>query len=486
MSGSLHNRALQWLTWQRILLIAFAAALVVGGIVYLFVPLQYSSAASVLASKSYAAPPGLGSLEGLRQLGLDRQETSLSRMETVLRSRRLRNKLIRKHDLETRLETSHAGALKWLGANTNVRELGFGSGVGLKIQVTCTGSSRAGQWVGRTEPFTNSEAKKICAGLANDYVIFLGEYLTEANIKSARETRDFVRERLTNVRDNLTETEDRLQQLRAQYSLVEPEEKAQTLYSAIQDASESYEETQHTIRELSRELSETRENLTGEEADRIAREVIARNPKIVSLHEKLAGIEAQLAAEKGDGKSDQHPDVRALQSRVQNVRQQLEETKEDVREQVVWQPNPLHDALRDQAIQLEAQLAGLQARRESLEREMAQGEQRMQEFPAIVREYVDTQREQELQSEIAAILARQLELTNIQMQKDTSDAFDLLDDAVVPDKKSGPSTVQIAGRTFVAVFVILLVAWMYQRGLFLDYGQPYQQDGNDGKEQQDV
>lgn len=482
MSKPLHKRVLGWLTWQRIVLVACGTAFVVGIVVYFFVPRYYSSSASVLVSKSLSAPAGLSELEGLSRLGLDRQESSLARMQEILQSRRLRSDLVQKYNLESKLGASQAGALKWLKNNTQIRVLGFGGGVGLRIQVQCSGSSRIASWIGNTGAFTDNEARQICAELANDYVTLLDEYLTATNVKSAQNTKEFIQERLATVKANLNDTEEHLQQLRQRYLLMEPDAKAKALYEAIQNASTTYESTTHTVREISQELSETRVNLTREETDRIAREVIARNPKIASLHEKLAGLEAQLAAERADGKSSQHPDVRTLESRIHNINQQLDETTKEVQEQVVWQPNPLYDNLRDHAAQLEAQLAGLQARQESLQQEISESEGKLREFPAIAREYMDTERKRQLQSEIATTLARQLELANIQVQKDTSDTFDVLDEAVVPEKKSGPSTVKTAGRAFIIVLVILVLGLLYHRGLFVDYGEPYSQQANDRTE----
>ncbi len=479
MSKAPYEKVLQWLTWQRILLVAFGCAVLVGIIVYLFVPLRYSASASVLVSKPVSAPAGLQGLQGLAQLGLGNEGASLERIQAILKSRRLRNDLIEKHDLESKLQLSHEETLEWLRENTSIKTLGpdfAGGGVGLTIRAHCTGSSRTDSWLGRTAAFNDAEAKEICAQLANDYVTFLDKYLTAANVKSAQGTKEFIQERLDTVRQNLEDAEDRLQQLRQHYLLMEPEEKAKALSSAIQDASTTYEKTSHTVQEFSQQLRETKETLGREEAERIASEVIARNPKITSLHEQLATVEAQLAVEQDDGKSSQHPDVRALQSKIRNIKQQLQQTQEDIRQQVVWQSNPLHDTLRDRAVELEAELAGLRARRESLHQEISEGEQQLREFPAIAREYMNAERQRQLYAEIAATLARQLELATIQVQKDTSDSFDVLDTAVPPERQTSPSASNSAAMAFIVVLAILALALMHRDGLFLDFREvPSQQ-----------
>ena len=462
---------LDWLTWQRIALIASAGAIFVGIVVYVLLPRQYSAATSLLLREVQNPVSGLGLLA---IPGLSSGAPSLERMEQILRSRRVRDILVQKYELESRLGLTHQEALQYLGDATTIRTIGAGGlslrgGVGLVTEVACSGPSRFGVWTGRTEPFTTDEAKQICAQLANDYVVTLDDYLTTANVKSARDTKLFIEERLTEVQAGIGETEDRLQELQTQYLLMEPDSKAKELIGAAQDANMEHARTARQAQELANSLSMSRSRLQREDAERISQEITQRNPIIVSLEQRLAGLRADLATNMGEGKSSQHPDVVVLQSAISDVERQLEAVTRDVLQQVTRRPNPLHDTLLQDVTRLEVQLAGIRARQEKLSQQMDEAEDALRELPPVAREYVHMNRKRQIQTETLTALARQLETANIEEQRESSASFQVLDEAVPPERKSGPSTVKNTARTFVAIVVLLALGWAYRHGMFTEY-----------------
>ena len=460
---------LDWLTWQRIVLIASAGAVFVGIVVYVLLPRQYSAATSILTSQ---APSPVAGLQGLSMSGMSLNNAAIERMEYVLKSRRVRDALVEKYELESRLELSHEKALEWLDAASTINIVGGGGllgGIGLTIQVTSPGPSRLQMWTGTTGPFTTDEAKQVCAQWANDYVAILDEYLTTANVKSARDTRLFIEERLTEVQAGIGETEDRLQELQTQYLLMEPDSKAKELIGAAQDATMEHARTVRQAQEVAKSLSTSRSRLQREDAERISQEITQRNPVIVSLEQRLAGLREDLATQMGDGKSSQHPDVVAVQSGISDVERQLELVTRDVLQQVTRQPNPLHDSLLQDVTRLEVQLAGTHARQEKLSQQMDEADNALRELPPVVREYVHMNRKRQIQTETLTALARQLETANIEEQRESSDSFQVLDEAVPPERKSGPSTVKNAALTFLAIAFLLGFGWAYRHGMFTEY-----------------
>jgi uncharacterized protein involved in exopolysaccharide biosynthesis len=450
-----------WLTWQRIVVIAAACAALVGIIVFVFVPLRYSATASILISET---TPSAAGMQNLPVANLSLGGSAATRMEHVLKSRHMREILVDEHQLESRLGLSRGKTLKWLNEAASISvfgQRGLQSGIGLTVDVICPGPSRLQRWMGNPAPFTTDEAKQKCAELGNDYIAKLDEYMTTANVQSARDTRLFIEERLTEVQANLNETEDLLEELQTQYLLMEPDSKAKELISAAQDVNIEHARTARQAQELANSLSTSRSRLQREDAERISQEITQRNPMIVSLEERLARLQAELSTHLAEGKSSRHPDVVVAEAEIGDVKQQLSQVNEEVLQQIARQPNPLRDTLLEDVTLLEVQLAGIRARQNKLRQQMEEADSALRELPPIVREYVHMDRKRRIQAETLTSLTRQLELASIEEQRESSATFQVLDEAVPPERKSGPSTVRNAAITFVLLVILLslMLAW---------------------------
>ncbi|MEN6544580.1 MAG: hypothetical protein ABFE07_00900, partial [Armatimonadia bacterium] len=352
---------LDLLTWPRIVLLAFLGSAAVGIYVYVFVPRTY--AASTVIVTSEARLPS-GTIGGLALAGLTSDDNSLTRMQQVVQSRRIRAVVLRKTKLEERLGVSHEKAIDWLGKATTVEAVGqraLRAGTGLKTGVELAGPSRLAMWTGQTGPFTTAEAKQMCAQIANDYMAALDEYLVGTKVKSATSTREFIQKRVDEVQAKLDETEMQLQQLQSQYLLLDPEAKATVLVAAARDATSEYAKAKQEAAQATSSLEVSRKRLRHEDADRIAQQVTQRNPMIVSLEGQLARYKSELSSQMAEGKSAQHPDVVVIQSEINQAEKQLEHLSADVLQQVTRQPNPLYDGLLEDVTRLEVQLAGAKA-----------------------------------------------------------------------------------------------------------------------------
>ncbi|MEN6301488.1 MAG: hypothetical protein ABFD96_02120, partial [Armatimonadia bacterium] len=168
------------------------------------------------------------------------------------------------------------------------------------------------------------------------------------------------------------------------------------------------------------------------------------------------------------------PDVVVIQSEINQTEKQLEHLSVDVLQQVTRQPNPLYDGLLGDVTRLEVQLAGAKARQAQMAQEIAQSESQLRSLPPVAREYVNLSRKQKIQSETIGELSKQLQLAEIEVQRNSSESFSVLDPAVAPEEKSGPSTVKSAAMTFVLLVVLLTLGWAYRHGMFMDYAEEEQ------------
>jgi uncharacterized protein involved in exopolysaccharide biosynthesis len=461
---------LDWLTWWRITVMAGAGAVIVGLIVYVFVPVQYSASSTFLVKEGAASSlvlPAEMMMPGARPT-----TTSQLYMEMVLNSRNLRSALIQAHQLESRLGLSPQKAQEWLREATDISAIGkrpMRDGVGTTTTVTVDSTNRLSQWRGQPKPFTHEEAKQLCAQLANDYVASLSDYLVKVNIKNAQANQQFIEGRLKEVRVSLAETEDRLQRMRTQYLFLEPANKFQVLVDTASTASKEFATGEVRTKQLASSLASSRTRLSREDADRITTQVQQRNQNFAVLEQELTNLQTEYQTELAKGKSPRHPDVVVIQSAIDEIKQQRTQLPQQVLQQVTVQANPLYDKLLLDVVTAEVQLAGEQARQRQLKQQVDQAENALRSLPPVAREYTKIQEKYKIQTELLASLSRQLELANIEVNRDSVSSFDIMDEAEPPEKKAGPSTVINTVLAFFVLFMILALGWAARHGLFFDY-----------------
>lgn len=459
---------LDWLNWRRIVELSLLGAALIGVAVFVFAPRRYSATTSLLLSER---PDVMTTLTGQAAQSLAAgglvsfmgQGGPLARLEAIFQSRSIGMQLVHKHKLAQRLALDEEKTLGALAEMTRIKSL---KQAGLKIGVTCRGPSRLWSWLGLRYTFGTEEAKNLCADLANDYVDALDTYVTETSVQQARETRQFIAQRLKDVEEGLEQTEDRLEELQTGYGLIDPDSKAGQLIHQTEAMNQAWAEATALVEGLDHSLHSARAQLAHEDAMRIAQEVTARNPVIAKLEEKLANLETELAAEREAGKSRLHPDVEQMEAAIGSIERQLEDVQGEVRQQVSRQTNPTYDALMSKTIGLEVELAGTRARKATYQAQLHEVEAKLAELPPVMREYVRLSRQRQLQAELLTTLATRLELAAIEEQRESSGRFEVLDAAVPPLRKSGPSSVRSAGVTFVLLVTALGLIWGYRRGIF--------------------
>lgn len=461
---------LDWLTWWRITVMAGAGAVIVGLIVYVFIPVRYSASATFLVKEGPTASLGLPA--DMMMPGARASTTSQLYMELVLNSRHLRSDLIKAHQLDSRLGLSPQKAQEWLRQATEVSAIGkrpMRDGVGTKITLMINSSSRLNQWMGKPQLLTQEEAQQLCAQLANDYVASLSDYLVKVNIKNAQANQKFIEERLKEVRGTLAETEDRLQRMRTQYLFLEPANKFQVLVDTASTANKEYAAGEVRTKQMTSSLASNRARLNREDADRITAQVQQRNQNFAVLERELTNLQTEYQSELAKGKSPRHPDLVVIQSAIDEIEQQRAQLPQQVLSQVTVQANPLYDKLLLEVVTTEVQLAGEQARQRQLKQQVDQAENALRSLPPVAREYTTIQEKYKIQTELLVSLSRQLELANIDVNRDSVSSFDIMDEAEPPEKKSGPSTVLNTVLAFIVLFMLLSLGWATRHGLFFDY-----------------
>ena len=239
----------------------------------------------------------------------------------------------------------------------------------------------------------------------------------------------------------------------------------QQLLTIGQSATQAYAQAYADLVTAQSSLPRARQALGAQQAMRIAAEVKERNPVLANLENNIAQMRLDLATGLATGKAPQHPDMVALRSGIASAESQEADLTREIRTAITTDTNPIHDALVGQVVTLEVAQAGAQARKDKFGAFMAELDAQVNHLPPIARQFVHLSRQRDLQADLLATLAKRLEFALLQEQMQSTGRFQILDTALPPDDKAGPS----AGLSFIASFLLfatlLGVASAYRRGL---------------------
>ena len=431
--------------WFHVFIISLLGAGLIAAGAHFFLSGNFTASSSFLLSDRPDILANLVSADG----GAD--QPSLERLQAILVSRELRGRIIDRLSLAEKMKVNRAEALDALNEMASVRNIGQD---GISITVTTSGYF-APNLPQRGHPLSMEQARELSAEIANLYVVELDAYLTETGLAAAQQTHEFLRTRHDQLSDELTSIRDRLELLRAQYVLLDPDSEATRLSDRIRSLEQARADALAQADAVSSSLSTAESQLTEIDATRISSEVATRNPLINSLQEELVSLQSDLANQLASGKTSEHRDVVQIQSSIDSVREQLAELEEIVLNQIGEQPNPLHDDTAQRVVQLRIELAGARARRSETDALLSEARGRMAQMPAVAREYVEIERAEQLTAERLSAIERALWMAEYEETRTEIGApFTILDRAIPPEDRDGPPTI-IAGLIAFAVFVVL-------------------------------
>ncbi|MGC9318608.1 MAG: hypothetical protein ACP5KN_11325, partial [Armatimonadota bacterium] len=287
-------RLLERFTWLHVLIISLIGAGLVGAIVHFTRPGAFTATSSLLLSDRPDIVAGIGGDSSAADSG-----PSLERLQAILVSRALRERVAEKVKLAETLNARRVDAVEMLLHNTTVKAIGED---GLTMTVTTHGYARP-RFAMLGYPVTFERARQLSAEIANAYVSELREYLRDVSLQHAADTVSFLRTRRDELQGELAETEDRLQTLRAQYELLDPDNEATRLGERIRALEQARAEAAAEADASASSMKEAESQLAEADARRIASAVEARNPVISRLEEELTQHRIDLAAELARGKT---------------------------------------------------------------------------------------------------------------------------------------------------------------------------------------
>jgi len=440
-------RLLESFTWLHVLVISIIGGVLVGVVVQFGLPGTFTADSSLLLNDR----PDVLAGGTAASAGAASATPSLDRLKAILVSRALRERVADRVGLAQKLGADRGELVKHLLDITTINSIGED---GISITVTVRGYADP-RLAFLGYPISFEEARPLSADIANAFVTELGAYVREVELQGTGDTRRFLEERYEELSGELEDIEDRIEGLRAQYELLDPESNAARVGDRIRVLEQARGDAAAEADATASALGEAQAQLAITDLRRIASSVESRNPIISSLEQELTRLRVDLATELASGKTAEHRDVVEVQSAIDSIEAQMAELESTVLGDVGEQANPLYDDAIKRVVDLRVQLAGARARRAENSALLAAARGEMSQMPAVAREYVAIQRKQQLRAEQVVAVERALWQARFEEARSrATEPFQVLDSATPPIDRHGPASL-VAGLIGFGLLVLL-------------------------------
>lgn len=441
-------RRLESFTWLHVVLISAIGGALIAAAVHFLRPGIFTAESALLISDRPDVTAGIAGSAGAAGAA---GGPSVERLKAIVVSRAVRERVVDSLKLEQLTGLSKPELVRDLLKLATVQAIGED---GFTLTATVPGYADP-----RVVPFryalSYDQARQLSADIANAFLKELDAYVRELTVEHAAETRRFLEEQYRVLSEELAETEDRLESLRAQYELLDPQADAGRLADRIRALEQAQADAAAEADGAAGALATAEAELDATEATRVASTVESRNPIISSLEQQLTSLRIDLATELASGKTREHRDVQRIQASIDSVQEQIDELEDKVLKEVGEQINPLHDAAVQRVVEQRIQLASARARHAELTRLLAAARAEMSRMPAVAREYVDIDRRRQLKAEQFAAVERALWAARVEETRArATEPFLTLDTAVPPIDRRGPATLLAGLMAFGALMLL--------------------------------
>ncbi len=435
--------------------LSILAAVVVGAWGYATVPRKWVADSTIMFESS-ANLSGLNRF--MTEFGLSAAPTSRGNFETILRSRELRGRVVDQLGLEQELGAkSHLDAVRLLGEMTSIDQPAEGV---IVVRATWTGEPRLSG--GGRDP-----AAEKAAQLCNEIVATLGEIVSELDFASASQQRKFLEEQLARTEEELLAAEDALVEYATAEGLISPSSQTSASLQAVSQLRQREIDLRVELQAARDREAEALRRLGSQERMVISQVSEQRDPQIDQLDQRVMELQRQIAEQMEiEGKSEQHPDVARLKVELERAQEQLAELlRHELQPRTqTMSVDPQYEDLVKEALDSRLSRTGLEAKLRIVSSERESAMSQLRELPAKTARYEELQREVTVKREALARLTQQYEGARV-AEAGSVAQFNVLDEAVPPERPSGTSLRKSVLLTFFAALLVstLLAFWRQGR-----------------------
>lgn len=438
-----------------IIALSILVTIAVGGLMYAFGTREWIADSTIMYQSSTAAT-ALSKL--MTDFGIGAKPSSRGNFETILRSRELRGRVVDQLGLVEELGArSHLDAIRILGQLTTIEQPADGV---IVVRVKWAGKSRLAARAG--DPGAQ-KAAQVC----NEIVATLGEIVGAMDYDSATRQRKFLEEQLQRTQDELAAAEDALVAYATAEGLISPSSQTSSGLQAVSELRQREIDLRVELQAARDREAEALQRLGSQERLVISQVSEQRDPQIDQLDQRVLELQRQIAEQMEiEGKSEQHPDVARLRVELERAQEQLAGLLGDelqTRAQTL-SVDPHYQDLVSEALQSRLTRTGLEAKLRVVSGERDHAISQLRELPAKTARYEELQREVTVKAEAVSRLTQQYETARV-AEAGSVAQFNVLDEAVPPDKPTGASLRKTVTMAFVLGLMIstLLAFWRQGR-----------------------
>lgn len=260
--------------------------------------------------------------------------------------------------------------------------------------------------------------------------VFL-DRLTQLVRSEQSRVREFIGGRMKESKQELDQAESILQKYKYEQKIVSPSEESKAMIDKLSVIDKLAADNKVALASAEAKMNSARQQLGQQKPG-----FIADNPLIQQYKSKLANLEVDLVS-LSQTYTDKHPKVVALQAAIAETNTKLGEEIVRVVNAEAPSMNPIHQGLLQSQLQAEAEIAVYSARKQAIDKIMAEGEQQIVQLPAKEQGLVKVMRDANVAQDIYIMLAKRYEEARISEVMEPTDV-QIIDRAILPEAPIKP------------------------------------------------
>ena len=255
----------------------------------------------------------------------------------------------------------------------------------------------------------------------------------------------FIDEQLPEAQKRVDNIQDQIQILRQRHDLLDPAAQGGQLSETVNAINTQQLESDRALQEQRVLYDNLRKQLQLTPEEAIAASALSEDPSYRSLQESLVTIETQIATEAARF-NEESPVLKSLRQKQKNTQDLLTQRAQEVigqslpggsaRPQVEAYQNSVRIDLIGQLVTAGNQIRVLEARSQKIAQDRKGFNGRLQQFPAVARQYADLNRELEIATQTLTRLQTQRETLRVEAAQ-TRPPWELISEPVIPRDADG-------------------------------------------------
>jgi len=306
-----------------------------------------------------------------------------------------------------------------------------------------------------------SEDQQLASEIANNLVLVYNDLLKSLSQNAYTARRRFIEEQIPIAEKDLNIAQDNLRKFKEENSIFLLDEEAKAILQFLVSYDQQINTYQVQLQEANVRIQTLNSMLENMDQEIISSETISINPVVSNLRNQIVNIQVQLAGLEGT-RSSNDPDVLRLKEELNQAQEMLRNEITTIVTSQVKTSNPQYTSIYSQLIQEEAKRQVLQGTIQSITTIRNNYQNQLNQLPALEQRLMDFEREVKVKENLYVLLLEKLEEAKI-AEAGVIGTANIIDSAYVspnPVKPNKTLTAAIGG--VLGIFLGILVIFLVE------------------------